>query len=134
MRNDGAAQVWELDLTTFRWRHVECKGHTPPYRIHSSAAVVMEKWLIHGGRKPGKFNVTNCTYVLDFATWRYLLFPLSPCASSIQQYHAPSNTEVDANFGDRMWSSSDQEKKNLTVPGTVLFARFGPLATRSFDT
>jgi len=68
-------QVWELDLTTFRWRHVECKGHTPAYRIHSSSAVVMEKWLIHGGRRPGKFNVTNCTYVLDFTTWRHALPP-----------------------------------------------------------
>ena len=64
------SQVWELDLASFRWRHVECKGATPPYRIHSSASAVVDKWLIHGGRKPGKFNVTNQTFVLDFATWR----------------------------------------------------------------
>ena len=64
-------QVWELDLTSFRWRKIECKGAIPPYRIHSSAAVVMDRWLIHGGRRPGKFNVTNQTYVLDLNTWRH---------------------------------------------------------------
>lgn len=63
-------QVWQLDLTTYQWQQVECKGTTPPYRIHSSAAVVMDKWFIHGGRKVGKFNVTNQTYILDFKTWR----------------------------------------------------------------
>jgi hypothetical protein len=45
---------------------VDAKGIVPPYRIHCSAAVVGDKWLIHGGRRPGKFNVTNQTFVFDF--------------------------------------------------------------------
>lgn len=61
------AQVRELDLATLRWRKVETKGIAPPYRIHCSAGVVGDKWIIHGGRRPGKFNVTNQTFVFDFS-------------------------------------------------------------------
>jgi hypothetical protein len=35
-----------------------------------SAAVVGDRWIIHGGRRPGKFNVTNQTYIFDFSTLR----------------------------------------------------------------
>ncbi len=63
-------QVRELDLATLRWRRVDAKGQLPPFRIHSSAAVVGDKWIIHGGRRPGKFNVTNQTFVYNFSTNR----------------------------------------------------------------
>ena len=63
-------QVRELDLATLRWRRVGATGSPPPFRIHSSAAVVGDKWIIHGGRRPGKFNVTNQTFVYNFTTNR----------------------------------------------------------------
>ena len=63
-------QVRELDLSTMEWRRVETKGQSPPFRLHSSAAVVSDKWIIHGGRRAGKFNITNDTFVFDFNTLR----------------------------------------------------------------
>ena len=66
----GGVQVRELDLATLRWRRADTKGTPPPFRIHSSAAVVGDKWIIHGGRRPGKFNVTNQTFVYNFTTNR----------------------------------------------------------------
>lgn len=35
-----------------------------------SAAVVGDRWIVHGGRRPGKFNVTAQTYVYCFLTNR----------------------------------------------------------------
>ncbi|CAL8470672.1 g10214 [Coccomyxa elongata] len=67
----GTLEVRELDLATLRWRRVDAKGQLPPFRIHSSAAVVGDKWIIHGGRRPGKFNVTNQTFVYNFSTNRW---------------------------------------------------------------
>lgn len=66
----GIPQVRELDLATLRWRRVDAKGTPPCFRIHSSAAVVGDKWIVHGGRRPGKFNVTNQTFVYSFTTNR----------------------------------------------------------------
>ena len=63
-------QMRELDLSTMEWRRVDAKGQPPPFRLHSSAAVVADKWIIHGGRRNGKFNVTNDTSVFDFNTLR----------------------------------------------------------------
>lgn len=63
-------QMRELDLSSLEWRRVDTKGAPPPFKTHSSAAVVAEKWIVHGGRRPGKFNVTNDTSVFDFATLR----------------------------------------------------------------
>ena len=63
-------QMRELDLSTMEWRRVDTKGQPPPFRLHSSAAVVADKWIIHGGRRNGKFNVTNDTSVFDFNTLR----------------------------------------------------------------
>ena len=63
-------QMRELDLSTMEWRRVDAKGQPPPFRLHSSAAVLADKWIIHGGRRAGKFNVTNDTFVFDFDTLR----------------------------------------------------------------
>ena len=49
---------------------MDTKGQPPPFRLHSSAAVVANKWIIHGGRRNGKFNVTNEAFVFDFNTLR----------------------------------------------------------------
>lgn len=67
-------QVWELDVRDTKnlvWKRVPCNGSIPGYRIHCSAAVVDNKWILHGGRRPGKFNVTSQTWYLDFNTMRY---------------------------------------------------------------
>ena len=66
-------QIRELDLSTMGWRRVDAKGQAPPFRLHSCAAVVADKWVIHGGRKAGKFNVTNDTFVFDFNTLRHAM-------------------------------------------------------------
>ena len=52
-----------------------------------SAAVVGDRWIIHGGRRPGKFNVTNQTYIFDFSTLRCarLCCPQNLQASSAAQ-------------------------------------------------
>lgn len=63
-------QMRELDLSTLEWRRVDTKGTPPPYKTHCSTAVVAEKWIIHGGRRGGKYNVTNHTTVFDFTTLR----------------------------------------------------------------
>ncbi|KAK9829027.1 hypothetical protein WJX72_003488 [[Myrmecia] bisecta] len=68
---EGPLEVWQLDIASLRWKRVVCGGHIPYYRIHSSAAVVGDKWIVHGGRRPGKFNVSNNTHVFDFETCRW---------------------------------------------------------------
>lgn len=62
--------MWELNLVNYSWTKVEAKGRIPPYHIHCSGAVVGDQWFIHGGRRPGKFNVTNQTFVFNFSTFR----------------------------------------------------------------
>lgn len=54
---------------------MQCTGAVPSHRIHPAAAVIGGQWVIHGGRRVGKFNVQNTAHVLDLAThrWRFLL-------------------------------------------------------------
>ena len=66
-------QIWQLDLVTFQWNQVACKGTVPPFRVHCSSAVVENRWILHGGRIPApstQFNVQNQSYVLNLTTWR----------------------------------------------------------------
>jgi len=76
-------QIRELDLSTLEWRKVDAKGNPPPYKTHTSAAVLADKWILHGGRKAGKFNVTNDTFTFDFKSLRQAV-SLSPLSLSWQ--------------------------------------------------
>lgn len=71
-------QIRELDLSTMEWRRVDTKGQSPPFRLHSSAAVVADKWIIHGGRRAGKFNITNDTFVFATPAGKLQLAPNMP--------------------------------------------------------
>ena len=55
-----------------------------------SAAVVGDKWIVHGGRRPGKFNVTNQTFVFSFATLRCINAAFSLTSKLCRQPHSPS--------------------------------------------
>ena len=74
-------QIRELDLSTLEWRKVDAKGNPPPYKTHTSAAVLADKWILRGGRKAGKFNVTNDTFTFDFKSLRQAV-SLSPLSLS----------------------------------------------------
>ena len=52
------------------WVSINTIGTPPPHRIHSSAALVGEVWVFHGGRTPGPWSTTNATYSYDFETSR----------------------------------------------------------------
>lgn len=59
--------LWTLDLTTFKWSHVndEMSGGGPPLGVVGAAAVrVAHRWFIHGGLDTTN-TVLSTTWVLD---------------------------------------------------------------------
>ena len=72
-----------------RWDQCNTVGTPPPHRIHSSAALVGAVWVLHGGRMPGRFAVSNGTYAYDFETarrgppWPPCLLGLALCTSCL---------------------------------------------------
>ncbi|KAL3161670.1 hypothetical protein ABBQ38_008771 [Trebouxia sp. C0009 RCD-2024] len=79
---ESSAEIWQLDLVTFQWNQVACKGTVPPFRVHCSSAVVENRWILHGGRIPApstQFNVQNQTYVLNLTTWRWSALMAEGC-------------------------------------------------------
>eukprot|EP00884_Botryococcus_braunii_P004067 jgi/Botrbrau1/13661/Bobra.0292s0010.1 len=83
-------EVWELDVKDTKnlvWKRVSLNGSIPGYRIHCSAAVVDNKWILHGGRRPGKFNVTAQTWYLDFNTMRWYPLLADGCFPEAREWH-----------------------------------------------
>lgn len=64
--------MWAMHLRspTLCWGQCNTFGTPPMHHIHSSSAVVGAIWVIHGGRRPGKFNTTNATYSYNLDTAR----------------------------------------------------------------
>lgn len=69
------AGVFRCCVNTWQWEVVQCTGAVPSHRIHPAAAVIGGSWVVHGGRRVGKFNVQNTAHVLDLSThrWRFLV-------------------------------------------------------------
>ena len=63
-------QLWELSLKTMAWTRVSTRGTPLPYRIHAAHAAVGPRWVVAGGRRPGRFNVTADAWEFDFDTMR----------------------------------------------------------------
>ena len=65
-------------------------GTSPPcFRIHSSSAVVGNKWIIHGGRRPNvsKFNVSDQTYVFDLKEHRWSMLMAEGHQPAAREWH-----------------------------------------------
>ncbi|DBB04815.1 TPA: hypothetical protein ACH3X3_010105 [Trebouxia sp. C0006] len=86
---ESVAEIWQLDLVTFHWNQVACKGSLPPYRVHTSSAVVENRWILHGGRIPApatQFNVQNQSYVLNLNTWRWSALMAEGCVPVAREW------------------------------------------------
>jgi host cell factor len=70
--------VWMLDLNTFTWNMLECKGCSPTGRSQHSADVIDDKMYVFGGMVDStsmeSIRVTNELYYLDLYTFEWDIY------------------------------------------------------------
>eukprot|EP00803_Ostreobium_quekettii_P009677 evm.model.scf_2193.2 EVM.evm.TU.scf_2193.2 scf_2193:7697-13170(-) len=88
---EPTVEVWRLDIREWRWEERVLSNGTqpPPFRIHSSSAVVGRKWIIHGGRRPNvsKFNVSDQTFVFDLDEHRWSMLMAEGHQPAAREWH-----------------------------------------------